>query len=120
MRQVTVGWGRLPDGPPRPCTADHVPDRSRQSRLESHINPSTICMTAASARPASASGENYARLMYPMFQTHSPENSRKNSALGCPTNDDLGFGRHFLSPNFGGFQKRGFFQYPLLITLIWV
>jgi len=25
---------------------------------------------------------------------------RKNLALGCPTNDDLCFGRHFLSPRF--------------------
>ena len=42
-------------------------------------------------------------------KTHSPENGRKNFALGSPTNDFLGFPRHFLSPKFRLFwRKRSF------------
>ena len=40
---------------------------------------------------------------------------KKNVAIGCPTNDFLGFPRHFLSPNFRGFDENGVFQQPRLI-----
>ena len=41
------------------------------------------------------SWRNQTRLLKNSFA----ENSRKNFAMGSPTNDDLHFGRHFLSPN---------------------
>ena len=37
---------------------------------------------------------------------------RKNSASGCPTNDFLGSGRHFLSPRFGCLRRKASFSTP--------
>jgi hypothetical protein len=45
------------------------------------------------------------------------ENGRKNFALGSRTIDFLRSGEHFLSPNFGCFEKKAVFQHPLAMAL---
>jgi hypothetical protein len=41
-----------------------------------------------------------------LLKNHSPENGRKNFALGSPMNDVLSFPRHFLSLQFGGLGRK--------------
>ena len=51
------------------------------------------------------------------WKTRPLENGRKNFALGSRTSDFLRSGGHFLSPNFGCFEKKGVFQHPLAMAL---
>src|ERR1039458_10353917 len=46
------------------------------------------------------------------LKTHSPENARKNFAIGTATNDFLGFPRHFQSPKFRLFRRKWTFSTP--------
>jgi hypothetical protein len=53
-------------------------------------------------------------------ETRSRENAQKNSALGCPTNDDLNFSDIFYPQILAFSGETGLFQTPILITLnVW-